>query len=440
MVNRLIGNCSNIASILPSKETLASYSFSPTLTSILRFDTSIPAGDIVTKTVLSEAGQIHVSRDSVYLTSNLWSPNSSSTCPLNAKCAVPMIWNPGTNGTLIHRFSFDWVNTNYEYSKLISWNPMNQYSMDEDSNKNFRIVTTEYGEKQSTRVSIVSSSWVLLGSLSGIALGENFQSARFIGNRLYLVTFQQIDPLFVIDLSDTRNIKSLGELKIPGYSTYLHPYDTNRLIGIGYNTADSWHGGVWNAGIKVDLYNVSDIKNPKQEASLTLWDVGSSSDVLSNPRAFVWYKEKNLLLMPATLMTSAGDKENPYLAKSAFQGLLGISVLPTGIVEKFRVTHLPKAATLSDDWKNNCASYTYWYTPDYCKIGMTVDMYLANNLWNYSADFINRTLYVGENFYTIWDSSIQMQTFANPLSPIAEQVFEVNNTTHWITPMPLMIK
>jgi uncharacterized secreted protein with C-terminal beta-propeller domain len=67
---------------------------------------------------------------------------------------------------------------------------------------------------------------------------------------------------------------------------------------------------------------VSDVKNPKQEASLTLGDVGSSSDVLSNPRAFVWYKEKNLLLMPATLMTSAGDKENPYLAKSAFQGLL----------------------------------------------------------------------------------------------------------------------
>jgi uncharacterized secreted protein with C-terminal beta-propeller domain len=74
-----------------------------------------------------------------------------------------------------------------------------------------------------------------------------------------------------------------------------------------------------NAGVKVDLYNVADVKNPKQEATLTLGDVGSSSDVLTNPRAFVWYPEKNLLLMPATLMTSLSDRENPYLAKSVFQ-------------------------------------------------------------------------------------------------------------------------
>lgn len=64
---------------------------------------------------------------------------------------------------------------------------------------------------------------------------------------------------------------------------------------------------------------MSDVKNPKQEATLTLGDVGSSSDVLWNPRAFVYYKEKKLLLMPATLMTSAGDPDNSYLAKSAFQ-------------------------------------------------------------------------------------------------------------------------
>ena len=438
-VNRLIGDCRDIASVLPSKETLSSYSFSPSLTSVLRFDTSVPAGAITTRTVLSEAGQIHVSRDSLYLTSHLWSPNtSSSSCPPNAKCARPIIWNPGTSGTLVHRFSFEGVNTNYVYSKLIPWNPLSQYSMDEDANKNFRIVTTEHGEKQSTRVSVLSSTGNILGTLSWIAPGENFQSSRFIGNRLYLVTFEQIDPLFVIDLSDAKNIKSLGELKIPGYSTYLHPYDENRLIGIGYNTADSGHGGIWNAGIKVDLYNVSDVKNPKQEATLTLGDVGSSSDVLTNPRAFVWYKEKNLLLMPATLMTSAENKENPYLAKSAFQGLLGISVTPAWVTEKFRVTHLPKVFTMTEDWKNNCATYMYGYTPEYCKINATVDMYLANSLWNYSSDFISRTLYVGENFYTIWDSKIQMQTFANPLNPLATKVFEIKKNSSY--PLPLAVQ
>ncbi len=78
-------------------------------------------------------------------------------------------------------------------------------------------------------------------------------------------------------------------------------------------------GGTQNRGLKIDLYNVSDVSSPKQEQSLVLGDIGSSSDALWNPKQFVWYKEKNLLLLPATLMRSANDTANPYLAKSAFQ-------------------------------------------------------------------------------------------------------------------------
>lgn len=133
------------------------------------------------------------------------------------------------------------------------------------------------------------------------------------------MTFQQIDPLFVIDLAIPQAPKVLGELKIPGYSTYLHPYDTDRLIGLGYDTITNKWGGTQNGGIKVDLYNVSDVKNPKREATLTLGDAGSSSDALWNPKTFVWYKEKNLLLLPATLMTSAKDPDNAYLSARAFQ-------------------------------------------------------------------------------------------------------------------------
>lgn len=102
--------------------------------------------------------------------------------------------------------------------------------MDEDSDKNFRIVTTLNSEIRSTNLSILNSRGKLVGSLSDIAPKENFQSSRFIGNRLYLVTFEQIDPLFVIDLTNKQKPTILGELKIPGYSTYLHPYDANRLI------------------------------------------------------------------------------------------------------------------------------------------------------------------------------------------------------------------
>lgn len=128
---------------------------------------------------------------------------------------------------------------------------MNQYSMDEDTAGNFRIVTQNYawsssGNKNTTELSVLSPTGKLIGSLRDIAPGENFQSARFIGNRLYLVTFQQIDPLFVIDITDSKSPKILGELKIPGYSTYLHPYDTDRLIGIGYDTHTNQWGGTQN--------------------------------------------------------------------------------------------------------------------------------------------------------------------------------------------------
>ena len=323
--NRGVGDCSGMSSILPKASSLSSYSFNPTLTSILRFDTTIPNGAITSQVVLSEAGQIHVTRDSVYLTANMWVPKTDSRCPPNARCASPaMIWNPGTNSTLVHRFAVSNRDIRYSYSRLIPGYPLNQYSMDEDTSGNFRIVTSVSSwsggtNNSSTELSVLSPGGMVIGKLSGIAVGENFQSSRFIGNRLYLVTFQQIDPLFVIDLAVPQSPKILGELKIPGYSTYLHPYDNDRLIGLGYDTITNKWGGTQNGGIKVDLYNVSDVKNPKREASLTLGDAGSSSDALWNPKVFVWYKEKNLLLIPATLMTSAKNPDNAYLSAKAFQ-------------------------------------------------------------------------------------------------------------------------
>lgn len=151
---RTIADCSRMGSILPDTNSLDAFSFSPTLTSILRFDTRVAAGAITSQVVLSEAGQIHLSKESIYLTSNMWLPRQSP-CPRNAMCAMPIWYNPGTSTTLVHRFAFSGINTNYVYSKSIPGNPLSQYSMDEDASRNFRIVTSESGDKQSTRVSIL---------------------------------------------------------------------------------------------------------------------------------------------------------------------------------------------------------------------------------------------------------------------------------------------
>ena len=89
--------------------------------------------------------------------------------------------------------------------------------------------------RQSPRLRNAALAMVLVGIAVVVPL-RLVQSSRFIADRLYLVTFEQIDPLFVISLTDPKFPKILGELKIPGYSTYLHPYDSDRLIGLGYDT------------------------------------------------------------------------------------------------------------------------------------------------------------------------------------------------------------
>jgi len=239
--------------------------------------------------------------------------------------------------------------------------------MDEDTTGNFRIVTSQSYPDQSTNLFVLDTNLTKLGSITGIAKGENFQSARFIGNRLYLVTFEQIDPLFTIDLSDGKNPKILGELKIPGYSTYLHPYDANHLIGIGYDTGDSGHGGIWNTGLKVDLYDVGDVKNPKQISTLTLGNHGSSADVLSNPRLFVWNAARSTLFTPMTLMTSAKDPKEPYRNSDAWQGTVALKIDVTkGIREEARITHIERTG-LETKRMEECKKYTAMDTKPVCQ-------------------------------------------------------------------------
>lgn len=463
-IRRVADNCQNIAFVLPEGKTLSSLNISPTFTTIVSLDIATPRPKVKTSLVFGSVSQIHMSRAALYLVSSV-SQNTdavSSDCPPNARCIMPSYRY--TSSALVHRFALDAGNAIYKNSTTLGGTPLNQYSMDEDASGNFRIVTSHYnwenGENNnSTSVSVIDKNGKVIGSLGGIGKGENFQSARFIGNRLYLVTFQQIDPLFVVDMSSPTNPRILGELKMPGYSTYLHPYDDNRLIGLGYDAYTNKWGGTQNGGLKVDLYNVADVKNPKKEGSLVLGDAGSSSEVLHNPHAFVWYKEKNLLLLPATLMTSAKDPNDTYRSSKAFQGVVGISIAPNTITEKFRLTHLPSSSTLMDAWKKDCAQYTgngankcvtlldgssycpgsYNYVPPYCYSTSSVDEYFANQLWNYSSDFANRVLYIGETVYTLAENGVKSWILPSPTTPKNALEYKViKPTSSPGKPIPLM--
>jgi len=133
------------------------------------------------------------------------------------------------------------------------------------------------------------------GRKTDLAEGERIYSTRFVGDRLYMVTFRQIDPFFVIDLSNPEKPESLGELKIPGFSRYLHPYDEDHIIGIGRDATDMGR----TQGLKISLFDVSAVENPKEVAKFVADEKYAQSTAEYEHKAFLFSKEKNLLVIPA---------------------------------------------------------------------------------------------------------------------------------------------
>lgn len=212
-------------------------------------------------------------------------------------------------------YTYDEITTIYKFNinknKGVSYNTktdmegsiINQYSMDEKDG-NLRIALD--GE-DGTRIAILDDKLHLLGETESVAEDEEMRASRFVGDKAYLVTYETTDPLFVVDLSDVKNPTILGELKIPGYSTYLHPYDENHLIGIGMDTEEKItrdeFGEVVSSwavvtGMKMSLFDVSDVNNPKQISETKIGDSRTVSAVLTNPKALLFSKEKELIAIP----------------------------------------------------------------------------------------------------------------------------------------------
>ncbi len=225
-------------------------------------------------------------------------------------------------------------------------------------------------------VYVLDSSMQVVGKLEDLAPGERIYSARFIGDRAYLVTFVQMDPLFVIDLSDPAQPEVLGELKIPGVSQYLHPYDENHIIGIGKDAIGIDEGGREFAlfqGMKISLFDVSDVSNPKEVAKFSIGDRGTDSEVLYDHKAFLFSKERNLMVLPVTLMEiDESVKQDERWAYGEFKhsGAYVFDVtLENGIVLKGVVKHYERNE-----------NEPYYYGPS-----------------------IRRSLYIGNALYTISD-------------------------------------
>lgn len=289
--------------------------------------------------------------------------------------------------TNIYKFAISNGKATYKGMGTVPGELLNQFSMNENG-EYFRIATTTgntWNETSENHLYVLNGKMQVVGSLEGLAKGERIYSTRFMGDKCYIVTYQYVDPLFVIDLSDNENPKVLGELKIPGYSDYLHPYKDNYLIGFGKDTIveeyEMWDGSIeqtaYENGLKISLFDISDFENPKEIASKKIGDRGSYSELSYNHKALLFDEEKNIIAFPATVTESKETYSDgiPMYGETVFSGALvyGLDLEGEGFYLKGKITH-------TDENLNN----KYYY---------------GNN--------IERILYIDDTLYTTSDSMIK---------------------------------
>ena len=351
--------------------------------------------EITKKVILGGGENVYASLENLYIAKT----NYSYRQDFNWLDSVKSGEN-SSEKTTIYKFSLNKDKINYFGEGEVKGRVLNQFSMDEYDG-NFRIATTigrvsRHGGKTSNNIYVLDKNLKLVGSLENIAPGENIHSARFMGKKGYLVTFKKVDPFFTLDLSDPKSPKIIGKLKIPGYSDYLHPYDENHIIGIGKNTVEaeeSWGGDfVWYQGIKIALFDISDFNNPKEMYKTVIGDRGSSSPVLKDHKAFLFDKDKNLLVIPILLAEIPEDqKKDPKRARNlrgdyTFQGSYVYDLsLDKGFVLKGRVSHY------DDDEIFKKSGY-----------------YFGDNDLT-----IKRNLYIGDSLYSISDKKILINSLDN---------------------------
>jgi uncharacterized secreted protein with C-terminal beta-propeller domain len=217
--------------------------------------------------------------------------------------------------TIVHKIKLDGAQTEYITSGSVVGSLLNQFSMDEHEG-NFRVATTrrdrEYisPELESENIlTILDEDLQQLGQITDIAKGEQIYSVRFMGDRGYVVTFEQVDPLFIIDLENPQSPRITGELKIPGFSTYLHPLPNNQLLGIGRDTRIDENNRVRTGGMKLSLFDVSDDNNPTEVTNLIIGKEGTYSEALNNHKQVHVYLEKGKVFFPISISddTPFGD-------------------------------------------------------------------------------------------------------------------------------------
>lgn len=344
----------------------------------------------VNKEVIVGGGEnIYASRDNLYV----------------AQSKYGWYWEDGDDEeTIVNKFSLGRDAIKYLGKGNVPGTILNQFSMDEYQD-HFRIATTvgnvwDEENLSTNNLYILDKDLKEKGKIEGIAPGEKIYSVRFMGAKAYMVTFKKVDPFFVIDVGSPASPKILGKLKIPGYSDYLHPFDENHIIGFGKEAAPAsedekteWSQNfAWYQGMKVAMFDVTNVEDPKELHKIVIGDRGTESELLRNHKALMFDKARGIMAFPVTLAQISEDKkagadDNTY-GDYVFQGAYVYKVsVENGFEEVGRITHYHE-----DEIKDKSGYY-----------------------WSGEQD-IERILYIGDFLYTVSQAAV----LASQVSDLAQ--------------------
>lgn len=281
-------------------------------------DRGLPAVDV--DPLLGDAQTVYGSAESMVVATQRYSEED------NASSTELHRWSAGTGAA-----------TTYRSSGRVSGDLLNQFSLSE-FNGVLRVATTQDDGNDDSESGVVvlderDGRLVQRGRVGGLGRGERIFGVRFVGDVAYVVTFRQTDPLYTIDLSKPDAPRLIGELKIPGYSAYLHPVGEDLLLGVGQDATLEGR----RTGAQVSLFDVSDLAKPRR-LDQEMFGEGSSSEVENDHRAFSYWAPAQTAVLPFTKYgRGASEVDGGGLS---FAGAVGVRVSRAGGLEEIgRVTH-----------------------------------------------------------------------------------------------------
>ena len=295
------------------------------LLTVLTVDLDRGLFDVDRDAILAGAQTVYGSPTALYVASQKYLPAAEDGRAL-----------PARPRTQIHRFDASRPGrTSYSGSGEVSGFVLNQYALSEHDGA-LRVASTDEPQWFEGTLAGDSESFVTvlgtrgrtlapLGRVGGLGRGERIYAVRFVGDKGYVVTFRQVDPLYTLDLSDKARPRVLGELEIRGYSAYLHPVSDDLLLGVGQDASAEGR----RLGTQLSLFDVSNLRRPVRRAQASL-GANASTTAEFDPHAFLFWKPASLAVVPLSVYDSDG---------AAFQGAVGFRVASGSLTEAGRITH-----------------------------------------------------------------------------------------------------